>query len=390
MRVRIKIHFYSFAKKHYLLYNNLDEEWERLEINMSENTFELIKKVTELKGISGAEYEIRKFLSEELSKYTQDVRADGLGSIFGVKQNKDIKAPRVMIAGHMDEIGFMVKHIRENGMIEVVSVGGWSTQVISAQRFTLQTKEGDYTVVSSSIPPHLLKGRTTKEVNAEDVLFDAGFESQAEAYELGVRPGDAIVPESETVRLANQNRILGKAVDNRYSIAVILEMLQELEGEELPNTLIAGASVQEEVGLRGIQGAVRKFKPDVFFAVDASPANDISGDSNAQGKLGDGFLVRVQDPGMITLRGMREFIADTAEKEEIPHQYFFSKGGTDAGSAHLRGEGLPATTIGMPARYIHTHQSIFDIRDYNAAKDILLAIVRNLDTETLERITARN
>lgn len=357
---------------------------------MSEKTFDLIKRVTELKGISGAEYEVRDFLSKELSKYTQDVRTDGLGSVFGVKQNKNTKAPRIMIAGHMDEIGFMVKHVRNNGMIEVVSVGGWSAQVISAQRFTLQTKGRDYTVVSSSIPPHLLKGKTSREVSAEDVLFDAGFESQEEAYECGVRPGDAIIPKSETVRLANENRILGKAVDNRYSLAVILEILQEIEGEELPNTLIAGASVQEEVGLRGIQGAVRKFKPDIFFAVDASPANDISGDSNAQGKLGEGFLLRVQDPGMITLRGMREFLAETAEKENIPHQYFFSKGGTDAGSAHLRGEGLPATTIGLPARYIHTHQSIFDIRDYNAAKDILLAILRSLDGDTLDKIKKRN
>jgi glutamyl aminopeptidase len=295
-----------------------------------------------------------------------------------------------MVAGHMDEIGFMVKHIRSNGLIEVVSVGGWSPQVISAQRFTLQSKNGDYPIVSSSIPPHLLKGKAAKEVSAEDVLFDAGFESSEEAKDLGIRPGDAIVPYSETVRLANKNRILGKAVDNRYSIAVILEMLEELQGEELPNTLIVGASVQEEVGLRGIQGAVRKFKPDIFLAVDASPANDISGDSNGQGKLDAGFLLRVQDPGMITLRGMREFISETAETEEIPYQYFFSKGGTDAGTAHLRGEGIPATTIGMPARYIHTHQSIFDMRDYQAAKDILLAIVRNLNNQTLNKIKERN
>ena len=121
--------------------------------------------------------------------------------------------------------------------------------------------------------------------------------------------------------------------------------MRAVKDKELAATIIAGANAQEEVGLRGAKGAVHRYQPDAFIAVDCSPADDTDGNKDKFGQLGGGFLLRVQDPGHITHRGMREFLLDTAETHKIPYQYFFSKGGTDAGAAHVSNDGVPSAVI---------------------------------------------
>lgn len=358
---------------------------------MEDNTFQLIKDLTEIQGTSGNERNVRNYMHEKMTPYVDRVETDGLGGVFGIRENEDKDAPRIMVAAHMDEVGFMVTQITDNGMLKVVSLGGWNPYVISAQRFTLQTRNQDIPVISSSIPPHLLRGGAGKaEVKVEDILFDAGFDSKEEALEFGVRPGDPIVPQVETIWTANKKKIIGKAWDNRYGNVVVLEALEALKDEKLPNTLIAGSNVQEEVGLRGTRGSVSKFNPDLFFAVDCSPADDLLTKKGTFGHLGEGFLLRIQDPGMITLRGMREFLLDTAETNHIPYQYFVSKGGTDAGAAHTMNNGVPSAVIGVPARYIHTHQTMFHIADYEAAKEMVIQVAKTLDKSTYETIMERN
>ena len=359
---------------------------------MNEETFSLVKKMTELQGTSGFEHNVREVMRKELTPLVDEVVQDGLGGIFGIRRSKIEQAPRIMLAAHMDEVGFMVASITEQGLFRVVPLGGWNPYVVSAQRFTLQTAKGDYPCVSSSVPPHLLRGTNGKAGAPEvaDILFDAGFDSKDEAMSFGVCPGDAIVPLTETVKMANGKKILSKAWDNRYGCTVVIEALKELQGEDLPNTLIAGANVQEEVGLRGTKGAVHQFKPDLFFAVDCSAADDLTGDKSKYGHLGEGFLLRIFDPGMITLKGMREFLLDTAETNNIPYQYFVSKGGTDAGAAHISNNGVPSAVIGVCARYIHTHQTMFHIDDYAAAKEMVLQIARTMDRSTYETIMKNN
>lgn len=357
---------------------------------MNEQTFNLIKQTTEIQSTSGFEHNIRNFIRQEMTPLVDKVEQDGLGGIFGIKESQTKEAPKLMIAAHMDEIGFMVSAITDKGFFRVLPLGGWNPYVVSAQRFTLQTRKGEYPVVSSSIPPHLLRGKNKPTIKIEDILFDAGFDSKEEAEEYGVRPGDTIVPQAETIKMANGKTLLGKSWDNRYGVTVVLEALKELQEESLPNTLIAGANVQEEVGLRGTKGSVRKFDPDVFFAVDCSPANDVTGGKEDFGKLGEGVLIRIQDPGMILSKEMRDFMIDTAETHDIPYQYFVSKGGTDAGAAHQMNNGVPSGVIGVCARYIHTHQTLFNIEDYAAAKEMVLQIARNLDKSTLKTLRTGN
>lgn len=353
---------------------------------MNDQRFELIKKLMETQSTSGFEHKIREVIREEITPYVDEVQQDGLGGIFGLRKAEAADAPTVMVAAHMDEVGFMLSKITDEGFFRVIPLGGWNPQVVSAQRFTLQTREGDYPVVSSSIPPHLLRGKDKKSQKVEDILFDGGFESKEEAEEYGVRPGDTIVPDVETVKMANGKTILGKAWDNRYGVAAVIETLQDLENETLVNNLVAGANVQEEVGLRGTKGAVRKFDPDAFFAVDCSPADDVYGKSDSFGELGEGTLLRIQDPGYIMSKEMREFLLDTAETHNIPYQYYVSKGGTDAVAAHQLNKGIPSGVIGMVARYIHTHQTVFRIDDYEAAREMVKQVILNLDKSTMDTI----
>lgn len=355
---------------------------------MNDKTFQLIKQLTELQGISGSEGRVREFISKQMTSLVDEVQQSPLGNIFGIKYSQVKEAPKLMIAAHMDEVGFMINRIMDNGLFAVIPIGGWNPYSISAQRFTLQTKKGDYVCISSSVAPHLLRGSdgSNKTVKAEDILFDAGFESRDEALSYGVRPGDAIVPQTETIKTANGKNIISKAWDNRYGCAVMLETLASVKETSLDTHLIAGASVQEEVGLRGIKGAVYQYQPDLFLAVDCSPAGDVEGKKDADGRLGDGFLLRVQDPGHITHKGLRDYLLDTAESNNIPYQYFFSQGGTDAGAAHVMNNGIPSGVIGVPGRYIHGHQTLFRISDYEAAKEMLLHVVKTFDRTILNSI----
>ncbi|NEW65854.1 glutamyl aminopeptidase [Carnobacteriaceae bacterium zg-84] len=358
---------------------------------INEETFKRIKQLTELQATSGFEHNVREYMKTQLAPLVDKIEQDGLGGVFGVREHQDKQAPRVMFAAHMDEVGFMVTHITDRGLFKVTSLGGWNPYVVSAQRFTLQTKQGDYTCVSSSVPPHLLRGTNQSgDISIDNILFDAGFESKDEAIAYGVRPGDTIVPKVETELLANKKRIVSKAWDNRYGCAVLLDALQTVKDDTLKSTIIAGANVQEEVGLRGAKGSTVLCQPDVFFAVDCSPADDLQTTNGTFGHLGKGTLLRILDPGFILLKGMKEYLLDTAETHGIPYQYFVSKGGTDAGAAHQMNTGIPSAVIGVCARYIHTHQTIFAIEDYEAAKEMIVHIMRTFDSSTLDTIKRMN
>lgn len=354
---------------------------------MEEKTFQRIKALTELQGTSGFEEDIRSYMKKNMVGLVDDIQFDGLGGIFGIKKSKNSTDPRVMVAAHMDEVGFLLTQIKENGLFRVTPLGGWNPYAVSAQRFTLKTKKGNYPCISSSVAPHLLRGNTSKKsLEVADILFDAGFQSKEEAELFGVRPGDSIVPQVETIQTANKKNIIGKAWDNRYGCTLVLEMLETLKEETLNYHLIAGANVQEEVGLRGAKPAVHKFHPDLFFAVDCSAADDVQTKKDTYGHLGAGTLIRIFDPGMITLPRMREYLLDTAETHHIPYQYFVSKGGTDAGAAHTTNHGVPSAVIGVCARYIHTHQTMFNIEDYEAAYELLVQVLKGLDQTTINTI----
>lgn len=353
-------------------------------LKMEQSTKEMFKTLTELQGAPGDEGRVRQYMAEQLEKYADEVIYDHLGGVFGVKHGE---GPRVMVAGHMDEVGFMITQITKNGMLRFQPLGGWWNQVLLAQRVQVMTKKGPIIGVIGSIPPHLLtNAQRKKPMEIKNMLIDIGADDREDALEIGVAPGDTVVPICPFTPMAKEKKILAKAWDNRYGCGLALELMKEMHDRSLPNELYAGATVQEEVGLRGAQVAANMIKPDIFYALDASPANDMSGDEEEFGQLGKGALLRIYDRTMITHRGIREFLLDTAESNNIPYQYFVSQGGTDAGRVHIANDGVPSAVIGIPSRYIHTSASIIHVDDYAAAKELLIKLVEQTDKATVEAI----
>lgn len=351
---------------------------------MKQETLNLFKNLTELQGAPGNEHLVRSFMKEQIEPYADEIVQDNLGGVFGVKKGS---GPKVLVAGHMDEVGFMVTKITKNGMIRFQTLGGWWSQVLLAQRVQVMTDNGPVIGVIGSIPPHnLTPEQRKKPMDVKNMLIDIGADDKADAEKIGIKPGQAILPICPFTPMANEKKILAKAWDNRYGCGLAIELLKELKDETVPNELYSGATVQEEVGLRGAQVAANMIQPDIFYALDASPANDMSGDEKEFGQLGKGALLRIFDRTMITHRGMREFILDTAESNDISYQYFISQGGTDAGKVHISNDGIPSAVIGICSRYIHTSASIIHVDDYAAAKELLVKLVKETDQNTVDQI----
>ncbi|GAB3792110.1 M42 family metallopeptidase [Virgibacillus kimchii] len=351
---------------------------------MNQETKDLFRNLTELQGAPGNEKLVRTFMKKELGKYADKVIQDNLGGVFGVKNGE---GPKVMVAGHMDEVGFMVTQITKNGMIRFQTLGGWWNQVLLAQRVQVMTDNGPVVGVIGSIPPHnLTPEQRKKPMEIKNMLIDVGADDKEDAEKIGVKPGQQIVPLTPFTPMANEKKILAKAWDNRYGCGLSIELLKELQNETVPNQLYSGATVQEEVGLRGAQVAANMIKPDIFYALDASPANDAKGDEKEFGHIGKGALLRIFDRTMITHRGMREFILDTAESNNIPYQFFVSQGGTDAGRVHISNDGVPSAVVGICSRYIHTSASIIHVDDYAAARELLVKLVKQTDQNTVDQI----
>lgn len=353
---------------------------------MNEESLSLFRTLTELKSPPGFEGPVREVMRRELERYSDEVISDRLGGVFGVRRGAQ-DGPKVMVAGHMDEVGFLITKITDNGLLRFLPLGGWWNQVLLAQQVEVITESGAIPGVIASIPPHnLTEEERKKPVELKNMLIDIGADDRQDAERIGVRPGQPVVPVCPFTPMANEKKVMAKAWDNRYGCGLAIELLKELAEESLPNTLYSGATVQEEVGLRGAKTAAYMIQPDLFYALDASPADDINNKKDGFGRLGDGALIRILDRSMVTHRGMRDFVLDIAETHDIPYQFFVSKGGTDAGSVHISGSGVPSAVIGICSRYIHTSASIIHTDDYAAARELLVRLVRASDKNALETI----
>ncbi|MBE3596772.1 MAG: M42 family metallopeptidase [Hydrogenibacillus sp.] len=345
----------------------------------------LFRALTESTAAPGFEGDVRRIAEKAMEGVVDRIVRDRLGSIFGVLDGPR-DGPKVMVAGHLDEVALMVSEVTDDGFLRLTALGGFYEPVLLAQRVVVLGRAGAVPGVIGAPPPHGLSDDARKQSIALDQLFvDIGATSRDDVAKAGIRPGDPVVPVGAYTPLFGGRRILAKSWDNRYGVGLAIELLRVMRGAPRVNTLYAGATVQEEVGLRGAETAARLVKPDVFFALDAGPAGDMPG-GTGMGKLGGGVLLRVKDRTMITHRGLRDFLIDLADAEGIPYQFFVSQGGTDAGRVHTTGIGVPSAVIGIPARYIHSHVSIIDLDDYRAAKALLIAAVKRLDRAALEAI----
>lgn len=354
-----------------------------------DETLQMLKALTDAKGIPGNEREVREVMNEYISPYADEVTTDGLGSLIAKKTGKE-GGPKVMVAGHLDEVGFMVTQIDEKGFVRFQPVGGWWNQVMLAQRVTIVTRKGDVTGVIGSKPPHILTAEARKKpVEIKDMFIDIGATSRDEASEWGVRPGDMIVPYFEFTVMKNEKMLLAKAWDNRIGCAIAIDVLKQLKGEDHPNVVYGVGTIQEEVGLRGARTAAAKIQPDIGFGVDVGIAGDTPGvtEKEALGKMGNGPQIILYDASMVSHKGLRDFITDTADELNIPYQYdTVPGGGTDAGAIHLSHNGVPSLAITIATRYIHSHAAMLHRDDYENTVKLIVEVIKRLDKEAVEKI----
>ncbi len=347
----------------------------------------IYKDLFDLAGTSGYEKNVQNYMRNFMEKFpSYEIQVDHLGSIFAVKKAKDEHAPVVMVAGHMDEVGLMVVGITEMGMLKMNALGGLNGEVFVSQVLDVHTKKGVIKGVVGAIPPHLKKEQNT---TLSELILDIGASSKDEVKEMGVELGNMILFPNPFFYTANPNRLIAKSIDNRYGCGLALEALEAFHDVELPYTLVIGATVQEEVGLRGAETAVNMFNPNVFLALDASPVNDAL-DKDALGGLGKGFLLRMYDPKNVMHQKTMEYFIKLATKHKIPFQYFVSMGGTDAAKALDMNAGVIATTIGLPARYIHSTAAMMDLNDLKAAKRMLFTLLKTMNPKVIKTLQEGN
>ncbi|MEN6298876.1 MAG: M42 family metallopeptidase [Anaerolineaceae bacterium] len=346
-----------------------------------DSTEKLLKELTEAQGVPGYEAPvratIRKYL-EGLGTLSQD----NIGSLICQKQGEETK-PKVMLAGHMDEIGFMVKYITEEGFLRFIPLGGWFDQVLLGQRVVVKTSKGDVIGVIGAKPPHLIPAsERDKVVQKKDMYIDIGASSQTEVQEAGVRPGDPVIPQSTFSILANKKTYLSKAFDDRVGVAIMISVLQNLQKTTHSNTVFGAATVMEEVGLRGATTSVRAVDPDVAIILESDIAGDVPGIKPEESaiKLGKGPSVLIYDTRMIPNLKLRDLVMDIAKEKEIPVQTSYIEGGaTDGAAIHLHEVGVPTVVIGVAARHIHSHNAIIHRDDYDNAVKLVSSLIVRLD-----------
>jgi putative aminopeptidase FrvX len=336
--------------------------------------YELLVSLTEERGVPGYEDRVREQVRSAIEPHADRVRSDAMGNLVGtVEGEADYD---VVVAAHMDEIGFMVRHVDEEGFLELDALGGWDPRILRAQRVTVHTDEGDLPGLIGSVPPHTLdEADLEAEPSVEDVHVDLGLES--ETVEERVSVGDLVTMDQSTTRVGEF--VTGKALDNRVSVFAMLEAARRLEAPDV-NVHFA-ATTQEEVGLRGAEALGVDLDPDLVVAVDTTVANDVPGFEAGERvtELGDGVGIKLKDASVITNHKVHRRLRAVAEADDIDHQFeVLPAGGTDTGGLQRVSGATPAGAISVPTRYLHTPTESVHVDDVAATVELLVGF---LDTE---------
>ncbi len=376
------------------------------EMNMD---LDLLKKLCNAFGPSGHEHEAQKIARDYGAKFADKVLYDRLGSVV---LQKGTSGPKIMLAGHIDEIGFVITHIEKNGFLRFHQIGGWWDQTLLTQEVVIKPSNSDDLIIGviGAPPPHVLSPEARNKVVTKDKMFiDIGASSEEEVKELGIRIGDPAVPYSE-FRLLKRIRkekkendenakeevrevtlAVAKAFDDRIGVFILLEVLRRLKEENIdhPNIVFGVTTTQEEVGLRGARTSSQMLIPDVGFSLDVDISGDVPGVEGLVQKMGKGVAISAGDASMIPNPRLRRFVLDVAEEIGIRYQPAFLKsGGTDAGMIQFAGAGCPSLFLGIPTRHIHSHHGILDLSDVENAITLLVEVIKRLDEKTVASFTA--
>jgi endoglucanase len=326
----------------------------------------LLKKLSETYGPSGREDRIRDVITGELQGFCDEIFTDKMGNLIAVKKGT---AAKIMVAAHMDEIGVIVTYIDKKGFLRFSNVGGVSPYILLGQR--VRFENGTVGTVGME------KIKDSKEISLEKLYLDIGAKDREEA-ERFVKVGDIAVYDREAV-FAN-NRMIGKAMDDRCGCAVLIRALQELG--QTDNEIYAVFTTQEEVGLRGARTSSYHLNPDIGLAIDVTTVGDTPKAEKMAVALGKGAAIKVKDASVISHPKIKALLTELAERNDIPYQFeVLTAGGTDAGAIHLTREGIPSGVISVPCRYVHTPGEMIDLADAANACRLLKAFLETPHSE---------
>lgn len=349
---------------------------------------DLLKRLSEVTGVSGDEHRVAKLVKEELTPVADRIELDNLGSVISWLDGKEGE-PTISFSAHMDEVGFLVGRIEKNGYIRLHPVGGWWGHVVLAHEWTVITREGkEFIGVTGAQPPHGMPAEARNKVmEIKDMYLDLGVKDKEAVEKLGIRVGDPIVPLQQFRVLNDGEALLGKAWDDRVSVAVGIEALKRLKAEGHKANVAFVASVQEEVGLRGAKTSTHLVKPDISFGVDVTMSYDLPGSPDNPTKLGSGVALSVMDGSVIAHRGFFDFVEKIAKEKGITYTYdLLTAGGTDSGEIHKYGNGVINMTVSLPCRYFHSHVSIVNRKDVDAAIDLIVEVTKAIDKKVLAEL----
>jgi len=360
---------------------------------MEEKALNLLKGMLESFGPAGFERETAAIIKKAVKAYADEVTADKLGSVIFSRKGT-VERPRVLLAGHIDEVGFVVSGIDEKtGFLTFNPLGGWWDQVLLSQRVVVRTEKGDVQGIIAAKPPHLLPPEEQKKVVEKKAMhIDIGATSKKEAEEMGVKIGDPVVPWSPFSTIRKGKLGMGKAFDDRIGAFIAMEVLRRLAEEKIkhPNTVYGAATVQEEVGARGAATVAHIVDPDVAIVLEVDIAGDVPGvqPSEAPTGIGKGPSILTFDSSMIPNQPLKQFVIDTARKLKIPYQLsMVAAGGTDASRIHMSRAGCPSIVISVPTRHIHSHVGILSFEDVENATKLTLELVKRFDKKTVNSFT---
>lgn len=328
-----------------------------------------LKDLCKLNGISGNEENVREYIISKLGSNCE-YKVDNMGNLIVYKKGRSTPKNKVMISAHMDEVGFIVTYLCDNGFIKFTNVGGVDSKVISGRSVSIGEK-GIIGIVGNKAV-HLTEGDEGKTVNEINKMYiDIGAENKEDAQKY-VSVGDPVYFNSDFLYFGN-NKIKAKAIDDRFGCAVMLKLLEE----ELEYDAYFAFLVQEEVGCRGAGAAVFGIRPDYAIVLEATTASDIAGvsDEDSVCRFGEGAVVSFMDRSTVYNRNMFKNAFITAEKCDIKIQPKTTvAGGNDAGAIHKSCEGVNTIAVSLPCRYIHSGTSVADINDMKSCYDLAKAL----------------
>jgi len=331
--------------------------------------FDLLKRICEAPGIPGHEDAVRPIVIEAMTPLVDEISVDALGNVIGRKKGNG--GPRVMLAAHMDEIGFIVRYVDDNGFIRLQNVGGFDARVLPSQRVLVHTRDGAAlrgALQLATKPTHVLQPDEIKPPKVTDLYVDLGMGGDAVKAQVDI--GDMVTFDRTLERVGDT--VMSKSLDDRASVFMMIEALKVVGAHQAE--IVAVATTQEEVGLRGARPAAYSVDPDIGVALDVTIAGDIPGfePSERVSKLGDGVAIKIFDSSHLPNHKLIRHLRDIAEKHGIKHQLeVLSRGGTDAGAMQLSRAGMPVITISLPTRYLHTVNEMAHVDDIQAEIDLL-------------------